>query len=315
MFLRHCFLQHLMVIIFLFPMASFAKVNVINAGDDCEILLGRIQNASMEERLARWTEFEAKYQLIYDKIIFGREKSGWQERRKSKLEQFFSELPNIQTQMLSLFAEGTHIVAEQEEKFRAQFPNLRDNITIYLIPSVFSFNGKSTILPTSSDPILLLGIDLIIKRHDNLNVLFSHEFFHVYHFDEVPSLVTGKTFAQPLWTEGLATYVSGVLNPGIADSQLLMDEELGTQCASEDFVKNLALSYKEILSISSDAPEAESLYADWFLMSGSTNPKRRGYCLGLHVVRKIATTHNLNEMVTWDEAKFSDEILKILQLY
>jgi hypothetical protein len=71
-----------------------------------------------------------------------------------------------------------------------------------------------------------MGVDFIAERNDNLNVLFSHEFFHTYHEDHLKPGDSGRTMATPLWKEGLATYISGVLNPDQNDAVLLMDTEL-----------------------------------------------------------------------------------------
>jgi hypothetical protein len=123
-----------------------------------------------------------------------------------------------------------------------------------------------------------------------------------------------KTLAFPLWTEGLATFVSGVLNPeSNDDSSLLLDADLGAKCGDAAYVHELAQKYLSIADMSNSIEEAVPVFEDWFLLRGQTLPKRRGYCLGLKVASKIAETHTLAEMTSWNAEESLVEIKKALQ--
>ncbi|MBK9323747.1 MAG: hypothetical protein IPM97_12530 [Bdellovibrionaceae bacterium] len=48
------------------------------------------------------------------------------------------------------------------------------------------------------------------------------------------------------------------------------------------------------------------------MTSGQAQPTRRGYCLGLRVIREVANVNALGDMIKWEETKFSVEIEKTL---
>ena len=48
--------------------------------------------------------------------------------------------------------------------------------------------------------------------------------------------------------------------------------------------------------------EGQKIYNDWF--SGN----RSGYCLGLQVVKILAKTNKVDDMVNWKEAEFTKNI-------
>jgi hypothetical protein len=116
--------------------------------------------------------------------------------------------------------------------------------------------------------------------------------------------------ATPLWKEGFATYVSGVLNPNLSDAELLMDPVLAHSCDDPTAVSLMAADFLKVL-----ATDGANSYADWFMMSGTTQPTRRGYCLGLRIIRTLAASHPVTEMVNWDEARFSLEASAVLQAW
>jgi hypothetical protein len=47
---------------------------------------------------------------------------------------------------------------------------------------------------------------------------------------------------------------------------------------------------------------------DWFMGNGATNPKRRGYCLGMRVIKDLNTRFDLREMLLWEEDTFKAHI-------
>ena len=154
---------------------------------------------------------------------------------------------------------------------------------------------------------LMMGVNFIVERKDDLDVLFSHEFFHAYQDDKIEGS-TGQTMATPVWFEGFVTYVSGVLNPDRKDTVLLMDSTLARECDKPTFIKDIAKQYLAVIDT-----DGQTTYEDWFMMSGPTQPTRRGYCLGLHVMRNLIKTFTPAETVKWDEARFSTEIKSVLQ--
>lgn len=285
-----------------FVISSLANAaTVVSTADEFKQATENWDSLDEGQRLRNWEHFESKYQDIYDDVVYQKQTAGWEERQIKKRQKFFQSLPGIRTDMLELF-QNTNI-SEAELRFKELFSDLPGDIPVVLMPSIFSFNGKVTYVSQFKQSALLIGIDFVAQRKDNIHVLFSHEFFHAYHQRKIPEGSTGATMATPLWKEGFATYVSGALNPEQTDEVLLMDKDLAAKCNQSEFVAEIANQYLAVLET-----DGEATYADWFLMSGPTQPTRRGYCLGLHVVREIAKTNSILDMTTWEEARFSKVI-------
>ena len=122
--------------------------------------------------------------------------------------------------------------------FMRAFPDFKPAITVVYMPSFGHFDGQTTELK-SGRPAMLFGIDGIAQfhgEHADLPVLFSHELFHVYHAQVNPALFPpndsgpredGKVpLYEVVWIEGLATYVSGALNPQAPPEDLLLSKTL-----------------------------------------------------------------------------------------
>jgi len=290
---------------------SIARASVItNTGSDFKASTKNWSSLSDIEKIKNWEEFEGKYQTIYDSRIYHKELSGWEVRQKKKRDFFFTQLPKIQNGMINLFDNAAFIVQEREKAFKQYFTDLKDDIPVIILPSLFSFNGQVASVPNSEKYGLYIGVDFVTYRNDNLNVLFSHEFFHAYHHDKLGDKSNGQTMATPLWKEGFATYVSGLLNPDQSDEVLLMDKDLAAKCNDNQYISELARLYLPIVKT-----DGETTYGDWFLMSGQNPIKRRGYCLGLKVIREIVKKNTVLDMTTWDESLFAVEVENVLTIF
>jgi hypothetical protein len=85
---------------------------------------------------------------------------------------------------------------------------------IYFLVSLGVFDEG--VRPVNGYPTLLFGVDVIARmgiRRTSLAALFDHELFHIYH-RQITGMGGGRgdPLYRALWEEGLATYVSGVLN-------------------------------------------------------------------------------------------------------
>jgi hypothetical protein len=291
---------------FLFALNTYGA-QLLNLASEYDTFVKAAEGQDASSTVAEWLQFEARHQNIYDDAVYRKSEPGWQKRIEQRRSQFFAEYEKFTPQMKALFAKAEDVVQEQEARFRRVFPDLSPTIPIVFMPSLFAFNGKVQFLRDYGRPGLLMGVDFIVKRNDNLNVLFSHEFFHAYHHSHLAEGSTGKTMATPLWKEGFATYVSGVLNPREADEVLLMDSALAKACADSQAVSKMASEFLNV--IDSDGTNS---YGDWFTMTGATQPTRRGYCLGLIVIRELVKKYPVIEMVNWDEGRFSQEARAVL---
>jgi len=161
-------------------------------------------------------------------------------------------------------------------------------------------------------PMLVFGVDSIVKLKKegfNLATLFHHELFHLYH-DQFHPEWRDKNRAKgeiPLywlmWSEGLATYVSKVLNPKASNDEILLPDELVRN--TEQQMPKLAKELRENL---------DSTSTDTFMNFLSASPKRKdiparcGYYIGMLVARELNRKHSLRELARLRDQRLRKEI-------
>lgn len=100
--------------------------------------------------------------------------------------------------------------------FQRAFPDFKCDFPIYLLPALGKLDGAGRVV--NHVPSLIFGIDDIAAEFtpSTLPIFIDHELFHRYHF-QVAGFSDDKgdrdVVWRTLWAEGLATYVSKVLNP------------------------------------------------------------------------------------------------------
>jgi hypothetical protein len=180
-----------------------------------------------------------------------------------------------------------------ETKFLNAFPDFdTSRAKVYLMLSLFRFDGK---IPHDNPRMLLLGLDGLAKFHGpevRLPVILSHELFHVYHFqvNPLPRDVDQVELYRLIWQEGLATYVSQVLNPEASLADVLLDPRLAEE--GPRFVPVFAHNLLGQLESKDDATSA--VYLSY--RRGGQIPARMGYLIGYEIARKTATTHPITEL-------------------
>ncbi len=209
----------------------------------------------------------------------------------SSLEQYLAELgpylPAIKHIHKSLERERPTIQA----KFLAAFPNFDPSkARIYLMLSLFRFDGK---IPHDNPRMLLLGLDGLAKFHGSkvrVSVILTHELFHIYHFQVNPLPRYQVELYRLIWQEGLATYVSRLLNPEASLADALLDPRL-----AEEGPKYIpAFAHQLLTELESTDDDTTARYLSY--RRGSQIPARMGYLIGYEIARKTATTYPLAEL-------------------
>jgi hypothetical protein len=183
--------------------------------------------------------------------------------------------------------------ASIETKFLNAFPDFdTSRAKVYLMLSLFRFDGK---IPHDNPRMLLLGLDALAKFHGadaRLAVIFSHELFHVYHFqiNPLPRDFDQIELYRLIWQEGLATYVSQILNPGASLGDALLDPRLARE--GPIFVPTIAQSLLTQLESTDDATAA--FYLSY--RPGGQIPARMGYLIGYEIARNAAASHQITEL-------------------
>lgn len=295
-----------LALLLLLPSIALAeRVQVLNTIEDFKILAEAARGKAEAEQMEAWLAFERKYQDLYDLAVFPKNEENYETKRLNNIRHFLRILPAFEAQMLKMLGEANELAERQVARFQEAFPDLREGTPVVFMPGL-RFNGRVLDLPRFGRPTLLIGVDMVVERKDDINVLFSHEFFHIHHFN-----VLGKddsifsTMSTPLWTEGFATFVSEVLNPGAAARDVFMDPALAEKCALKEKVAPWAGEYLKFFDRREwDEKEANRVYAEWFLMSGEQEQTRRGYCLGYLTLKEQAKRHPLTDLVKWMPEQF-----------
>jgi hypothetical protein len=162
---------------------------------------------------------------IADRLRIGDMTSGDSER-------YLAELQRRSFAIRSLARRFAALHSGIEEQFVQTFPDFRPSrTTIYLTVSRFRFDGK---VPQDHWNSLLLAFDGVAKFHGGnapVAVIFSHELFHLYHFqiNPPPANPDQLPLYRLIWQEGLACYVSSVLNPAAPLRDILFDPRLAVE--------------------------------------------------------------------------------------
>ncbi len=262
-------------------------------------------------KITLWEEIiESKHQDYYDEVIFKKTlEVNWKEKRKESILKFLSKFDDIANDTSKEFAVAKSTILDQLPKFFRKFPDadFRDE-AIYLVPSLFKFNGQG--VTYKENAIISFGVDFIVllKKFPNLipglkpihnpNIFYIHEIFHLYHNKQFKrDIEQEKSILFSAWEEGLASYVSEVMTPTASISEILMDNNLSDCMAKKEFY--LRLFQKDMHKSDEDT------YRKWFLISSVNTevPKRAGYCAGYLFAKDLASKKSILELskLTWSE--------------
>lgn len=288
-----------------------APFSLTNMGPEFRVYVETYKGQDAEAQWQGWINFHDKYAELHNLSLCDLKTQKCEAKLKSRLGKFFAELPQFESQMWSIFDQAEQIAATQTSRFKTAFPNLADNVQVVFMPSMGAFNGRA--VSTGQRAILFIGADLVASKKDNIDVLFSHEFFHAYQLDMIMSKKNFQTIASPLWFEGLGTWVSGKLNPNASLTDILMDSDLAKFCEPVA-VSLMAREYRDLMRESLTKEDSDKVNLDWFNMAGSRpGPKRQGYCLGNFMIETAIKKHTLAEIVVMSEDQFHPIVLEALE--
>jgi hypothetical protein len=208
-------------------------------------------------------------------------------------ERYLAELEKRRFAIRSLARRFAAIHSDVEERFLQIFPDFRPSrTTVYLTVSRFRFDGK---VPHDHWNNLLFAFDGVAKFHGGnapVAVIFSHELFHLYHFQISPPPADPDQVPlyRLIWQEGLACYVSKLLNPSAPFGDILFDPRLAAE--GPKFVKSVSRRLLRDLLSTDDLETAEYLN---YRTTGST-PPRMGYLIGYQIAANLATQRSLTEL-------------------
>lgn len=250
---------------FAFPGISHATT-IINAADDFATFVQSARQTHSDEALLKaWSAFESKYGTLYADLIFKNQELNVEETRKKRVPWWWDQIKAKSENIVTLHKDMPQRIDAAIARFKVRFPDLPDDLTVYVVPTLFRMNGAIRTWPAKDRFILILGPDTIASYNNDLDVLFTHEFFHLYSYTKLDKNLLPSTMATPLWDEGFATWISLQLNPGRAMVDALMDLSLARACADRTVVAKYARDYLAVLDLPADDDKRlEEAYSKWF---------------------------------------------------
>lgn len=284
---------------------------IVNLGPEFKTFWERAKSQNFEAQMKIWDEvIEKPHQAFYDGLVWEKDSNReWQERKLRRLKEFFPKYQTLYPEIAKQFDSFERTLTDQVKRFQKFFDDAHFEAAIFAAPTT-TFNGKGGEGDDSTDPLgktfLAFGIDMIVDRKDNPDVLYAHELFHIYHTEKVR--IDEKVFlgeghiTLPLWLEGLATYASARMNPQASTTDVLMDSKLAK--LDEKAVRELAKKFLLVANEKAFDPHKPEIYKAWFTTDpqvtlGEGFPMRCGYLLGLKVAHHLSKKHELSEMVQW----------------
>ncbi len=198
-----------------------------------------------------------------------------------------------------LTAQFPALYAGHVRHFAKAFPDFhREQAPIYLLPSLFSFDGH--LQPWRGKLPLFIGLDGVARYHGvdaDLSVFLDHEAFHLYQAQAHAQAEPGIGLDDPtplyaaIWTEGVATYVSSRLNPRASLLHVLLDDKPVNEAPPQV----VTAGARDILAhLDSTADEDQSR----FLSAGykGPSPPRLGYRIGFEVAKRAGARLSMAQM-------------------
>lgn len=225
-----------------------------------------------------------------------------------------AKIPLIRT----ISAEFPSALTESCEVFGKTFPDMNWRWNAYLMPSLYTFDGMSSEIDSQS--VMLFGADALADEYKSLSgtdfkTFLTHEVFHIYHhqilpdeFDEyMGSMRVYKPLYLCLWTEGLACYVSQVINPKASLAEVVLSKELAETAPKS--ATGIAKEFGTAFASTTSNDHARFFSAGY---KGAL-PARSGYYLGLIVVQHLSEKHPLKELVRLSGRELEEEIRNALR--
>ena len=282
-------------------------------GTSFEAFWTAAHDQAFEQQEALWDRLiEQPRQDLYASVVWEmRDYPGWQESKQRGLRRRFAEYPLVSGEILAAAGTLESGAAIKEAQFRRLFPDAagRPSIQWVLAPN---FDAKSGVLGSGA-PVLVFAVDTLVLEHADMDVLFPHELFHLYHANHAgiqnDGAMPDATLTLPLFAEGLATYVSSLLCRGRTDGQLLLQNDLGAIPVSR--LPEVATRFLADANRKAIDPAHPEAFGRWFMGSSSNYqpdlPNRSGYWLGLQLIRQMRRQHSLHEIASWSPSKAQEE--------
>ena len=250
---------------------------------------------SDEEKLRRfWSDMHPVSLAFYDQVL-----SSWKRRGKDVEQTLLGELAFFETYQTDFKRRQLEVPGQLEEaarSFKEAFPDFSLDFEVHLLHSLDEMDGGTRLL--NGEHRFIFGLDAMSRYHSwqDETAFFHHELYHFYskQLHASTDWYDHETLLLNLWEEGLAVYVSHLLNPTATYDELSLNIPAGM--AERVWENRVRLANDLLPKLMTNDEEA---YRDYF--TGRTLekavPSRAGYFLGYIVMSELAKTHPLAELL------------------
>lgn len=208
------------------------------------------------------------------------------------IEAAIKDFPAIRTAYVNKAQQFGTELPKYVSTFTKTFPDFQLPEDIYVLHSLGEMDGGVRTVDGKS--YFIFGVDAMTKYHGDgsESAFFHHELFHVYHAPYMAECDGAGIWAN-LWTEGLAVYVSKVLNPEANEKELLLDVPDNMAARTRAVLPESLAQLESVLDKNDD-----HTFAGLFFRRGDAGnlPKRRGYYLGYLVAQEAGKTRDIREL-------------------
>lgn len=272
-----------------------------------------VEHASVDQQAdGFWTTFVPAHPTLYSTSVMGKSFGDAPAARRT-IHAFFENLPGELADMRSISDRMPALLRDGYARFSATFPDVTWRGPVYIMPSLFNFDGGTREIEQAAPPAgaaspgpavdartqLIFAPDGIARYHkadrkpDGQCAFFAHEFFHIYH-QQFLATDGEMSVWQVLWAEGLATYVGAQLCPHATPAEVFVSATLASDV--QPMLSKAATELRGQLDATDDP-----IVSRWFSMGTHDDvPSRAGYYVGYLLAQRAARSYTLPQLARLD---------------
>lgn len=301
---------------------------IITNKNDFVLFWSEARGKTFDEQLAFWDKIvESQDKSYFEKYVHATQLfPNWQEMKRKKAELAFAEYPLIYEKMVELFDSFEKIFNHHLIIFQKHFPDFfLKNLELRVIANVKRFLATSSV--EGDKHFLAFSIDFMASVHNNPHQIsgfefafnpktfYAHEFFHIYQAQNHPLIIESERsahkFIELLWSEGLAVFVSGIINPDATVDELLVFKGIHP-C----YLENKYFVHQSLLQDLKDITAENFIEIDnkWRNISKKLEkmPIMPGYAVGYAFISELANSYSLEALLNWNIEQIENELHKFL---
>ena len=269
------------------------------------------QDKPVAEQVSLW---ETHYAEPHRKIV------AYEKRYNSSdvsCEEVFARYPEVIPNIRSVSAGAELAIAESVKKCAAILNTAEPSGRHIVMVGRFVSNAWADLFEDA--PTCFYALELIPDL-DTLALMAVHETAHTLHFQVSDLPNEGKTVAETLLLEGLATMTSAVAVPGLGDEVYLWPGYPYTTAGQkvEAWLADCAAQRSELVKqLLDDLDKTDPVTLGRYFNAGAKDrhpqtPVRAGYTVGYWLVKELCQHFDLSDLARWNRERVDREVRRVL---